>query len=77
MQRVLILFLVGSFVVVSVSCGGKGTVTKSVVKRGKYLVVFGGCNDCHSPKVPGPGGVPVPDANRLLSGHPENFPYPV
>lgn len=38
------------------------------VARGEYLVSFGGCHDCHSPKTMTPQG-PVPDASRLLSGH--------
>lgn len=46
------------------------------VERGKYLVVIGGCHDCHTPKVEGPGGTPVWDDKRLLSGHPEKAPYP-
>lgn len=41
----------------------------SKVERGKYLVTVGGCNDCHSPKVWTPEGIPMPDENRLLSGH--------
>jgi len=44
------------------------SVTKDV-KRGEYLVNFGGCNDCHSPKVMTPNG-PAPDTARVLSGHP-------
>jgi len=39
------------------------------VARGAYLVNFGSCNDCHSPKVLTDQG-PVPDKTRLLSGHP-------
>jgi mono/diheme cytochrome c family protein len=38
------------------------------VKRGEYLVNYGGCNDCHTPKVMTPQG-PEPDKTRLLSGH--------
>ncbi|MGE5681540.1 MAG: c-type cytochrome [Bacillota bacterium] len=38
-----------------------------LVKRGKYLVNFGGCNDCHSPKIMTDKG-PVPDTTKLLSG---------
>jgi mono/diheme cytochrome c family protein len=38
------------------------------VKRGQYLVDYGGCNDCHTPKVMSPQG-PLPDRSRLLSGH--------
>ena len=45
--------------------------------RGQYLVTTGGCNDCHTPWVVDMNGVPMPDSTRLLSGHPENEPYPV
>ena len=40
---------------------------QSQVERGKYLVTFGGCHDCHSPKIKG-----EPDAKRILSGQPAN-----
>ena len=43
----------------------------AVLARGKYLVAFGGCNDCHSPKVMTAKG-PVVDTNRLLSGFPSS-----
>ena len=45
----------------------------SLVKRGEYLVTVMGCNDCHSPKVFGPQG-PMPDPEKLLSGHPAEMP---
>jgi hypothetical protein len=45
----------------------------SMVKRGAYLVSIMGCNDCHSPKIMTPQG-PVPDPDRLLSGHPSDMP---
>jgi hypothetical protein len=45
------------------------------VARGKYLVAFGGCNDCHTPlKMTGSG--PVPDMARMLSGHPHDTKLP-
>jgi mono/diheme cytochrome c family protein len=47
----------------------------SQVKRGEYLATFGGCHDCHSPKVMTPNG-PAPDKTRLLSGHPAASPLP-
>ncbi len=47
----------------------------SMIDRGKYLVNLGGCNDCHSPKVMTPMG-PMPDTNKLLSGHPANSNLP-
>lgn len=44
--------------------------TNQLAERGKYLVSFGGCHDCHSPKNMTDRG-PVPDMTRALSGHPE------
>jgi hypothetical protein len=43
------------------------------VARGDYLVKIMGCNDCHTPWILTPRG-PEPDATRLLSGHPQDFP---
>jgi hypothetical protein len=48
---------------------------EELVRRGEYLVSFGGCNDCHSPKIFTDHG-PVPDSSRRLSGHPANSPQP-
>ena len=45
------------------------------VARGKYLVTIAGCNDCHTPWKPGPGGA-APDMSRMLSGHPETLAMP-
>lgn len=45
------------------------------IARGKYLVKFGGCNDCHTPlKMTDKG--PVPDFSRMLSGHPAQVKLP-
>jgi hypothetical protein len=44
-----------------------------LVARGKMLVTFGGCHDCHTPKNMTPQG-PVPDMTRQLSGHPSGQP---
>lgn len=55
-----------------ISCGKQQSSTEmkqSQVERGKYLVTIGGCHDCHSPKIITEQG-PVPDEERLLSGHP-------
>lgn len=38
-----------------------------LVARGKLLVTFGGCHDCHTPKTMTAEG-PVPDMSRQLSG---------
>jgi mono/diheme cytochrome c family protein len=45
------------------------------VERGRYLVTFGGCNDCHTPWVVGENG-PEPDMSRMLSGHPQQLTMP-
>lgn len=42
------------------------------LKRGAYLVNYGGCVDCHTPFKMGPNG-PEKDMARGLSGHPENL----
>lgn len=41
----------------------------ALLQRGEMLATFGGCNDCHTPKLMTLHG-PVPDKTRLLSGHP-------
>ncbi len=48
---------------------------KAMIERGRYLVNFGGCNDCHSPKVFTPMG-PILDTTRLLSGSPSSNKLP-
>lgn len=45
------------------------------IARGKYLVQFGSCNDCHTPFTLGPQG-PEPDMTRQLSGHPSALVLP-
>src|SRR6516164_4878115 len=59
---------------------GKGKDAKAVedpVARGRYLVSFAGCNDCHTPWVFNKDlGMPVPDHTRYLSGHPAGGPEP-
>ena len=45
------------------------------VARGKYLVTFGLCHDCHTPHKLGPNG-PEPDMTRALSGHPDTLVLP-
>src|SRR5215510_10387047 len=49
--------------------------SKEQLRRGEYLSVFGGCSDCHTPKVMTDKG-PAPDTSRLLSGHPANAKVP-
>ena len=49
--------------------------TSKAVRRGERLATFGGCHDCHSPKIMTPQG-PQPDKARLLSGYPASSPLP-
>jgi hypothetical protein len=44
---------------------------EALVKRGEYLVLAAGCDDCHTPKKMGPDG-PELDLERRFSGHPAN-----
>lgn len=46
------------------------------LKRGAYLVGYGGCADCHTPFRMGPKG-PEKDVSRGLSGHPQDLALPL
>jgi mono/diheme cytochrome c family protein len=48
---------------------------KTAAARGEYLVNFGSCQDCHTPKVFTPQG-PVPDMSKSLSGAPAGTKLP-
>jgi len=72
-----LVIIVSAILLVPVfGCERKAPLNESSVERGKYLVTLGACNDCHTPKMPGPGGAPAPDTKHLLSGHPQNAPHP-
>lgn len=68
-------------VVLSASAFGACTSAEPVVQapspveRGRYLVGYGGCDDCHTPKIWTSQG-PVLDSARRLAGHPANAPLP-
>ena len=49
--------------------------SKEALRRSEYLSVYGGCNDCHTPKNMTSNG-PMPDKSRLLSGHPADAKVP-
>lgn len=49
--------------------------SKTVIRRGAYLVQVAGCADCHTPLKMGSKG-PEPDLARLMSGHPEALQMP-
>lgn len=49
----------------------------SPMARGALLVQVGGCNHCHTPwRFDANLGMPVPEMNRMLSGHPAGAPDP-
>jgi mono/diheme cytochrome c family protein len=61
--------LIGIFLQIQCTSPQEKTITEEeMIKRGVYLVNFGGCNDCHTPKVFTDMG-PIPDTTRLLSGY--------
>jgi len=52
-----------------------GDDNRAMVERGRYLVEFAGCGDCHTPMTMGPHG-PQHDAARMYSGHPSGAGLP-
>lgn len=72
-MNALAIILSAMLFVTTPGCGR----SENSIERGKYLVTLGGCHDCHTPKIVGPGGVIELDTKRLLSGHPENAPHPM
>ncbi|HEX7273504.1 MAG TPA: diheme cytochrome c-553 [Casimicrobiaceae bacterium] len=62
-------------VAVPVAAADKAGASKAQIRRGEYLVNYGGCSDCHTPKMLTPNG-PQPDPARLLSGHPADAQLP-
>jgi len=48
---------------------------EQMIAHGENLVMVGGCNDCHSPKVMTAQG-PVVDSTRPLSGSPADMKLP-
>ena len=70
LSRILqIVFLFGIFLQIQCTSPQEKAITKEeMIKRGAYLVNFGSCNDCHTPKVFTDMG-PIPDTTRLLSGY--------
>ena len=51
---------------------GNAEAASSLVQRGKYLVTFGGCNDCHTPGY----FFGKPDMTRYLGGSDVGFAIP-
>lgn len=71
--------LIASFAFLHFNCASdkedSGQMSKEdLIARGEYLVDFGGCNDCHSPKNGFDEKGPVLVEDRILSGHPASEP---
>jgi len=71
----IVIFSAASVTAGQASSAEMAAASKEQIKRGEYLVNYGGCNDCHTPKLMTPKG-PAPDPSRLLSGHPAGAPIP-
>ncbi len=62
--------IIGAFILaVGIPSCTNAPAEVSQVTRGQYLVMAGGCNDCHTPKTFSAKG-PEFDTTRLMSGHP-------
>ena len=59
----------------SPASAAKSKTADREVRRGELLAKFGGCHDCHTPKIMTPKG-PQPDTSRLLSGSPSSASLP-
>ncbi len=72
-------FTLATVVISQMSCTAKEEnkpmSQQELIARGKYLVVTGGCADCHSPKVYTENGA-IPDSTRSLSGFPQGEKLP-
>src|SRR5574342_30769 len=78
MKKLFVTLAAGIIAASFMGCEQKPSAAKTdLVARGKYLVSTSACHDCHSPKLVGPNGIPVPDTTRLLSGHPAELPHPI
>ena len=77
-MRKMLIVLIGGVIMMSFTGCEPKAPAPNPVERGEYLVTIGGCNDCHTPVLPpsSPDAMPIPDSTHLLSGHPENVPYP-
>lgn len=71
----IVAFAAAGLVTAPAASAETGDAVNAQVKRGEYLVNFGGCSDCHTAKIMTPNG-PAPDASRLLSGHPAGAQLP-
>ena len=69
----IVCLTIGTMLLSSTSFAQKPN--KKMIERGKWLVGFAGCDDCHTPKTFGPKG-PEFDMTKRLSGSPAHIPVP-
>lgn len=70
-----ITLLLAACLIPVTAVGATPVPSKSLIKRGEYLVTIMGCADCHTPLKMGPKG-PEPDMALWLSGHPSAMKMP-
>lgn len=70
----LILILMGGLLLGTAAYGGNPRVSSQAITHGKFLVGYGGCNDCHTPGWDEHGGHAPLD--KLLTGSGDNFQGP-
>ncbi len=75
MATLLLTGLLAASFVQEVTLASEINSDQELIKRGEYLVGYGGCNDCHSPKLFTPEG-PESDPTKLLSGYPSTEKLP-
>ncbi len=77
-MRASVIFGVLGFALVAAGCevstqtGTAGSAAQDPVERGRYLVSFAGCNDCHTPGY----FFGMPDMSRMLGGSEVGFEIP-
>lgn len=73
----LCLLVFAGIATLPTGCAASAPAKTDVVKRGELLVHVSACNDCHTPmKFDAKLNMPVPQMDRMLSGHPEGAPDP-
>lgn len=72
---IILIGLLGASFFLEVTLAAENNKDQDLIKRGEYLVGYGGCHDCHTPKLFTPKG-PEPDPDRFLSGHPSGAKLP-
>jgi hypothetical protein len=73
-RAVLLIATVALFGLWAATTGARDD-NAAAVERGRYLVEFAGCAECHSTWKMGPRG-PEIDGARLFAGHPQNSELP-